>query len=147
MTFYLILNQFTSPCLFLPIWKSPPPKWVCKMRNWNLSLICDSSMKFWGYWGLSLQSCAYQTMTLSLSYVLSPIKWVLDFNTIQRQVKSNMLQEKKQWRDVSPESIVTLTEVPGIWEAQALLGRCCMSGHGAMARVPSPFPSAQILIY
>lgn len=56
MTIYLILNQFTSPCLFLSIWKCPAPRWVCKMRNWKLSLICDSSMKFWGDWGLSLQS-------------------------------------------------------------------------------------------
>lgn len=117
------------------------------MRNWKLSLICDSSMQFWGDWGLSLQSCAYQTRTLSLSYILSPVQWVLDSNTIQRQVKSSMLQEKKQWTGMSPENTVTLSEVPRIWEAQALLGGCYMSGHGAMAWVPSPFPLAQILIY
>lgn len=117
------------------------------MRNWKLSLICDSSVQFWGDWGLSLQSCAYQTRTLSLSYILSPVQWVLDSNTIQRQVKSSMLQEKKQWTGMSPENTVTLSEVPRIWEAQALLGGCYMSGHGAMAWVPSPFPLAQILIY
>lgn len=39
MTLYLILNQFTSPCLFLPIWKCPPPpnecvRWEIEISHW-----------------------------------------------------------------------------------------------------------------